>query len=199
MGRRSARVGEALVYHNPAVHASGPVVVSAVWHPFDKSWGDFHFDSNPGGNFCGSTYASGNGWVCGGIQVTFDRPITLSNLQCTAQAYSRGASQGGCGALGSSGGFELWNDQKGVPAHGTLGPTGETLTSSLCTDCTKCPCMQAAEVWGVMSDGRTIQLNTTFISGHLKTLRYAWRDYPSMSVFAQADGRPARPFNVTLK
>ena len=38
------------------------------------------------------------------------------------------------------------------------------------------------------SGNRTVQLNTTFVSGTLGTLRYAWRDYPSMSVFAQVGG-----------
>ena len=199
LGRRSALAGEALVYNNSGVPPSGPLVVSAAWHPFDSSWGDFHFDSNPGGSFCNSALA--RGWVCGGVQVTFDRAITLANLQCTAQAYAQGVSRGGCGALGSSGGFELWNDQDGVTEQATLGPTNETLTSSLCTDCSKCPCMQPAEVWGVVpgSGNRSIQLNTTFVSGRIKTLRYAWRDYPSMSVFGQADGRPARPFKLTLQ
>ena len=201
VARRSALIGEALVFKNASVSPTGPMVVRAKWDAFDPSWGTFHFGSNPHGSFCATAHTKG--WHCGGIQVTFDRAVTLSNIQCTAQAFSQGASRGGCGALGSSGGFELWNNVSGnATAHpGTVGPTGETLVSPLCTDCSGCPCTAPAEVWGILpgSGERTVQLNVTWVLGSLKTLKYGWADYPSMSVFSKADGRPAAPFNVTLE
>lgn len=202
VGRRSALIGENLVFKNKDIPRTGPLVISATWDAFDPSWKSFHFDSNPNGDFCIAA-PKGNGWYCGGIQIKFDRPITLANIQCTAEAFSQGASRGGCGALGSSGGFELWNmvDGNASLPLGTVGPSGETLTSSLCTDCSKCPCMQPAEIWGILpGSGETVvQLNTTWINGGvMPRLRYGWRDYPSMSVFSKADGRPAAPFNVTL-
>ena len=207
VARRSALLGEALVFHNRTVPPTGPRVVSAVWDRFETSWGAFHFDSNPGGSFCNSTYASSHGWICSGIRLTFDRAVKLSNLDCTARGFSMGASHAGCGALGSSGGFEVWNSVDGDSTHGTLGPTGETLASPLCTDCKRCPCMQPAEVWGLLpgSADRVLQLNMTWIMGggpgsskRPVRLRYGWRDYPSMSVFSKEDGRPAAPFNITL-
>ena len=209
VARRSALLGEALVFHNKAVSPTGPQVLTASWDLYEPSWGDFHYDSNPGGQFCGSSYASSHGWICGGIQLTFDRAVALTNLQCTAQAFSKGASRAGCGALGSSGGFELWNGVDGNSTRfpGTVGPTGETLRSNLCTDCRQCPCMQPVEVWGLLpgSNGRVLQLNVTWIMGGGPgdsrlpiRLRYGWADYPSMSVFSLEDGRPAAPFNLTL-
>ena len=65
----------------------------------------------------------------------------------------------------------------------------------LCTDCARCPCFQPLEF--TVLDGRTLQLNTTFISGKAAGLRYAFHDYPTMLVF-DADGRPAPPFNVSV-
>lgn len=201
VGRRSSLVGEALVFKNPSIPKTGPLVVSATWNAFDPSWGSFHFDSNPEGSFC-ATMPKASGWYCGGVQIKFDRPIELANVQCTAQAFSQGLSRSGCGALGSSGGFEFWNSVDGDPALATMGPTGETITSALCIDCSKCPCMQPAEIWGIVpgTNDTVLQLNTTWISGgEVPRLRYAWKDYPSMSVFAKSDGRPAAPFNLTLR
>ena len=49
-----------------------------------------------------------------------------------------------------------------------------------------------------MINERTLQLNTTFISGKPSILKYAFADYPTMLIFDPADGRPAAPFNVTI-
>ena len=58
--------------------------------------------------------------------------------------------------------------------------------------------MQPLEFGGMIGP-RTIQLNTTFVNGKPATVRYAWRDYPNMVVYAaDADELPAPPFNVTL-
>ena len=52
---------------------------------------------------------------------------------------------------------------------------------------------------GVLADGRTLQFNTSFISGELGYLKYAWHDYPTMAVYAKETGRPAPPFNVSVR
>ena len=54
------------------------------------------------------------------------------------------------------------------------------------------------EVVGVLEDGYTLQLNTTFISGNIGILKYAFKDYPTMIVYDRIYGRPARPFNISV-
>ena len=98
-------------------------------------------------------------------------------------------------ADGSRHGFELWNNVSGNPLQGGTSAGSRQLTSALCTDCTRCPCFQPLEF--TVLDDRTLQLNTTFISGKAASLRYAFHDYPTMLVFG-ADGRPAPPFNVSV-
>ena len=144
----------------------------------------------------------------------------MRNIGCTAESYARsspwateGGQGGGCGGFGNgAGGFELWNSIEGSAAGGTLGPTGETLTSSQCTDCSRCPCMQPLMVTGVLADERTLQLNVTWAPGFTeppetgpsappRTLKYAWRDCPSPP---RAAPRPApsraapRPRRATI-
>jgi hypothetical protein len=58
--------------------------------------------------------------------------------------------------------------------------------------------VQPVDFGGLMADGRTIQLNTTWISGQPLTLKYAWHDYPTMLVFDALDGRPVAPFNASV-
>ena len=49
------------------------------------------------------------------------------------------------------------------------------------------------------SGGRTVQLNTTFISGYPTTVKYGWHDYPTMLLFADDEfGLPVAPFNATI-
>ena len=50
----------------------------------------------------------------------------------------------------------------------------------------------------MLDDNRTVQLNVTYVSGNASVLRYAWKDYPTMVVYALDDGRPAAPFNITI-
>ena len=148
---------------------------------------------------------------CGGIQIEFDQDIELRNVQPSSfPDYFSGLQTG----QGSGGGFELWNnatpslsecDKPGflpcASIASMLGPTGEILTSPTCTNCGMagvCPCKQPMEVSGIIADGRTLQLNVTFINGLPRTLKYAWHDYPTMTVFSRNGGRPAPPFNMTL-
>jgi hypothetical protein len=49
------------------------------------------------------------------------------------------------------------------------------------------------------SGGRTVQLNTTFISGYPTTVKYGWHDYPTMLLYADDEfGLPVAPFNATI-
>ena len=109
--------------------------------------------------------------------------------------------------MGRGAGFELWNNGTGslcqfytVAGHPcpSYGPTGDLLMSSVCTDPKHCPLNQPMEVAGVLDDGKTLQLNVTFIQGRIKTLKYAWHDYPIMVVYDAVYNRPAAPFNVTI-
>lgn len=97
---------------------------------------------------------------------------------------------------GMTAGFELFNNVTGTAAMGGTSAGDRQLTSALCVDCTKCPCSQPVSVSGMVGP-RTLQLNTTFISGIPSILKYAFADYPTMLIF-DADNRPAAPFNVSL-
>ena len=52
----------------------------------------------------------------------------------------------------------------------------------------------------MLADGRTLQLNVSSISGTAggAILKYAWHDYPPMTVYSFESGRPAPPFNVSV-
>ena len=73
------------------------------------------------------------------------------------------------------------------------------MTSNACLDCSRCPCFQPLEVVGVLDDGVTLQLNTTFVSGNIGFLKYAFKDYPTMIVYDRVSGRPAMPFNISIQ
>ena len=161
-------------------NTGGPKVVSAVFDNYEASWGAYHHGSglNP---VCGI-----NGWLCGGIRITFDQDIQV-----------KGASGWHSGSRVDNG-FELWNDQFGEAALGGTSAGSRQILSTLCRDCSKCPCMQPLEFSGIIGP-RTVQLNTTFVSGKPATVRYAWKDYPNMIIYsADADELPAPPFNVSL-
>eukprot|EP01047_Picozoa_sp_COSAG01_P025819 COSAG01_NODE_1643_length_9640_cov_366.002725_8_plen_301_part_00 len=204
VSRRAAIIAENLVHGDQAVALQGPQPVRVSWAPWEDSWGHYHHEIASG--VCGLTVGLAAGYLCGGIQVEFDQQIELRNVMPSAfpngfSALATGQAQGG--------GFELWNNVTlsdcGKPGflpcaqvRMMLGPTGDVLTSPACTNCKICPCMQPMEVAGVLADGKTLQLNVTFISGLPLTLKYAWHDYPTMTVFAPQSGRPAPPFNATV-
>ncbi len=179
---RRAAVSMARLQAGSAGKVGGPAVVSAIFDNYEKSWGAYHHGSGLGGVVCNNA----NGWLCGGIRVTFDRDIVV-----------KGASAWHAGSRVDNG-FELWNDQLGSAALGGTSAGSRQLASALCTNCAQCPCWQPLEFSGQVGP-RTVQLNTTFVNGKPKTLKYGWRDYPNMVVYAaDADGLPAPPFNVTL-
>eukprot|EP00040_Diaphanoeca_grandis_P032063 m.193364 g.193364 ORF g.193364 m.193364 type:complete len:221 (-) comp32499_c12_seq3:93-755(-) len=190
VARRAAVIAENLVHGNTSVPLQGPKPIKVLWSEWDASWGNYHHGIQQG--VCES--GGGFGWKCGGVQITFDQPITLKHLDSSSLNYG----------MGGGGGFELWNnitvtecDTPGKPPCSAKGPTGETLTTSTCTDCSVCPCMQPLEMAGVLADGLTVQLNTTFVNGEPMFVRYGWHDYPTMIVFGEND-RPAPPFNASF-
>eukprot|EP00911_Craspedida_sp_UC1_P002536 UC1_evm1s1883 len=170
VGRRASVEAERLVWGDTAgTPAGGPRVVSAVWDAWSPTWGSYHHDSGVS-NVC--KQPNSFGWRCGGLRVTFDRPIVLRSLY--GAVYGQGDGTG----------FELWNDQLGSAALGGTSVGSRQLASSLCTDCSKCPCMQPLALTGnVLADGKTLQFNTTYVSGVPHTLKYAMRDYPTMIVY----------------
>ena len=208
VARRAAVIAENLVHGNTSVALQGPKPVNVTWSAWDDTWGKFHHGIANG--VCSLTTGAAKGYLCGGIQITFDQPITLRNMQSDVYVGGFGGLQTG---QGSGGGFELWNnntpslgdcDKPGKPSCASipamLGPSGDTLTSSLCTNCAAagCPCKQPMAVTGILDDGRTLQLNVTYINGLPRTLKYAWHDYPTMTVFSTTGDRPAPPFNATI-
>jgi hypothetical protein len=91
---------------------------------------------------------------------------------------------------GMHSGFELLNNVT------TENDGGTRCSKILWPNCSACPCKQPLAIRRML-DSRTIQLNTTFVSGTPAVLRYGWGDYPTMILFG-ADGRPAPPFNVSV-
>ena len=100
--------------------------------------------------------------------------------------------------MSDGGGFSLWNDIMGDNIPGATSVGSRQLTSNSCLDCRKCPCFQPLEVVGVLEDGYTLQLNTTYVSGNIGYLKYAFKDYPTMIVYDTIYGRPAMPFNISM-
>ena len=182
MARRAALIAENFVYKNTSIPLQGPQPVSVTWDAWNVTWGSYHHDSGIS-VVCNN---NPNGWKCGGIRVKYDQPITLRSQY--------GAQYG----MGGGTGFELWNDIMGKAEQGTTSSGSRQLVGALCMDCNACPCKQPMEVTGVLADGVTLQLNTTFVSGNPGTLKYAFHDYPTMIVFDAVHGRPAPPFNITI-
>ena len=182
VGRRLGLLGDKLCRGNAKMPGAGPNVVEVVFDPWNDSWGNFHHGVASG--ICQTTASTG--WRCGGIRVKFDQKITLRSQY----GLQYGMSDGG--------GFSLWNDVSGEGIPGATSVGSRQLKSNACMDCSKCPCYQPLEVVGVKEDGYTLQLNTTFISGKIGYLKYAFKDYPTMIVYDTVYGRPAMPFNVSI-
>eukprot|EP01052_Picozoa_sp_SAG31_P057494 SAG31_NODE_17050_length_685_cov_1.126280_1_plen_169_part_01 len=109
--------------------------------------------------------------------------------------------------------FELLND---VYAREERAADRRWVNESQCPvvlwpNCSRCPCKQplalssrpppamaAAGEPGSRTTFRTLQLNTTFVSGRPSVLRYGWGDYPTLVLYDAEDGRPVPPFNVSI-
>lgn len=59
-------------YCREQVALQGPLVQRVSWDEWNSSWGSFHH-----GIKSGVCTGAGQGWVCGGLQVKFDRPIVI--------------------------------------------------------------------------------------------------------------------------
>ena len=126
--------------------------------------------------------------MCAGLQVTFDREVELRGVH----GMMRGMRSG----------FEVLNDIAAADAA-AIDPKFHPQPTPQCPlllwpNCSACACQQTVAVTG-QAGPRTVQLNTTFVSGRPALLRYGWDDdYPTMIVYAKDDGRPAAPFNVSI-
>ena len=72
-----------LLHGDKAVPLQGPTPVKVTWSSWDPSWGAFHHEISNG--VCGLTTGPGKGFLCGGIQVTFDMPIAFRSMLPSVQ------------------------------------------------------------------------------------------------------------------
>jgi hypothetical protein len=176
VGRRAALWADNVVFGNASSPTSGPRLVSAVWDAWDASWGNFHFQYGAGSYVCGT--GSKGPFLCGGVRLIFDQPVT------TRAFYNAGLAESATGyysfITGSSAGLDLWAD--GNVTGGWFQPA--VLTS-------------------ISADGLTVQLNSTWINparvAPPTVVRYAWHDYPmAMPLVSAITGLPVGPFNATI-
>ena len=159
------------IYANSSSPKAGPAVISIHWDAWNSNWGDFHFGTGQGSYVCGS----GGQFVCGGLRLTFDRPVATRGFFAPPAA---GTTENVYGFItGAASGFTLAQGDWAQPV---------VLTS-------------------ISPDGLTAQLNLTWInpaSGAAGpvggTLFYAWGDYPAAMPLVDASGLPVAPFNLTV-
>lgn len=172
LARRAWLWADNAVYGNTSSPVSGPVPVAVAFDAWNASWGDtWHYGTGGSSYVCTSAT-----WTCGGVRVTFDRPVQLRSFYNSAPVNTDQRMYGW--PQGSSTGFELWQDD------------------------TDAAWRQRTPLISVSADGLTVQLNTTWIGpSKLPTvLKYAWQDYPEAMPLESADGfgLPVGPFNATL-
>ena len=179
VARRAFMYLDAEVYGNAASPRAGPALLRSAWHAWQPSWGDYHWGTGSASYVCGS----GGQFTCGGLQLTFDRPLALSQFFAPSTPSSRGGvAQAAYGwALGAPSGFTM-----AIPgnASGVGGWEQPVVLTSL------------------SSDGQTVQLNITYIGPGKPSdaqLRYAFADYPTaMPLVDAATGLPVAPFNISV-
>ena len=173
LARRAWLWADNAVFGNSSSPTSGPRPVSAVFDAWDATWGDsWHFGSGGNSYVCESAT-----WTCGGVRVTFDRPVGMRPFYNVGPTSATELMYGF--VQGAPSGFELWQSDNA---------TAWT---------------QRAPITAISSDGRTVYLNTTWIGPVSKTptlLKYGWQDYPDAMPLQSADGfaLPVGPFNMTL-
>ena len=170
LARRVWQWASAEVYGNASSPRAGPALQRLAWHAWDASWGDYHYGTGAGSYVCGS----GGQFTCGGLQLTFDRPVTLSQFYAPLAPSPFSLPTYGW-ALGAASGFTL------ASSGGWEQPVALT---------------------GLSPDGLTLQLNVTYIGPGQPLgaeLRYAWSDYPSAMPLVEAgSGLPVAPFNASV-
>ena len=170
VARRAWLWAEAEVHGSGTSPRAAPALQHLAWQPWEAGWGDYHYGTGAGSYVCGS----GGQFTCGGLQLTFDRPVSLSAFYAprlpspgvpSAYSWAQGAASGF--TLASTGGWE-----------------------------------QPVALTGLSPDGLTVFLNVTYIGPGQPVgaeLRYAWSDYPSAMPLVEAGtGLPVAPFNATV-
>ena len=169
VARRAYLWADAEIYGNASSPRAGPVLTRIAWDAWDASWGDFHHGTGAGSYVCGS----GGTFTCGGVRLTFDRPVAVRGF------YAPDASDPVLNMYGF--------------AQGAA--SGFTIVQGAWA--------QPVALTGVSADGLTVQLNVTYIGPGTQPvgaeLRYAFDDYPAaMPLVDAAFGLPVGPFNATV-
>lgn len=129
--------------------------------------GDYHYGTGSGSYVCGS----GGQFTCGGVRLTFDRPVALNAFYTPASA--RAGPYGF--ARGAASGFTVARNNTWEQPVVLSGISADGLTVQL----------------NVTYIGPSTALGSE--------LRYAFADYPSaMPLIDAASGLPVAPFNTTL-
>jgi hypothetical protein len=164
---------DAEVYGNASSPKTAPMPQKAVWDFWDESWGDWHYGTGAGSYVC----AGGSGFTCGGLRVTFDRPVSLRDFYQPTQGHAVKRMYGF--SQGAASGFSLLK-APGTPEQWE----------------------QAVAISGISADGLTVQLNLTYIGPGEplgSTLQYGWGDYPSAMPLEDAVFQlPVAAFNLTV-
>lgn len=174
LARRAYLWADAEIYGNASSPRAAPLVVSAVWDAWNASWGDYHYGTGAGTYVCSFV----NMFSCGGIRISFDRPVALRSFYLPPPAMQTEGMYGF--TTGAASGFVL---SQNISA--TLFSQPVTLTS-------------------LSPDGLTAQLNVTWINpvDYLPlggSLYYGWGDYPiAMPLVDAATGAPIAPFNISF-
>ena len=176
LARRAWLWFDAEVYANTSSPKAGPAVTSVIWDAWESTWQDYHFGTGLGSYVC----ASGGQFVCGGLRVSFDRPVIARSFYAPQAAGTTDRVYGF--VTGGASGF-------------TLAQSAEPSAWA-----------QPAVLTSVSADGLTAQLNLTWInpaSGAAGpvggVLYYGWGDYPvAMPLVDAVSGLPVAPFNLSV-
>jgi len=88
LARRAVLWAQNIIYGNTSSPTQGPMPVNVIWDAWNASWGNYHY--NYGGNPNNVCSLSSNGFVCGGIRITFDQPIVLKPSYGGVHGYDNG-------------------------------------------------------------------------------------------------------------
>lgn len=167
VARRAFLWADAEIYGNTSSPRAGPVLTQSAWDAWEPSWGDFHYGTGSGSYVCGS----GGQFTCGGVRLTFDRPVALNAF--FTPASGRAGPYGF--ARGAASGFTVARNNTWEQPVVLTGISADGLTVQL----------------NVTYIGPLTALGSE--------LRYAFADYPSaMPLVDAASGLPVAPFNTTL-
>lgn len=186
VARRLWLWADGAVYGNASSPLTPPRPTSVVWDEWEGGWGDYHYGTGTGSYVCLST----GEFHCGGIRITFDRPVKVRDF------YSRVG--GGEGVVTGS---SVYGFHSGA-ASGFVMAAREGGSEPLPPP-TPPPFTQPVTLTSLSPDSLTLQLNVTWIGPGSPllntTLLYAWADYPAaMPLVDAVFDIPVAPFNVSL-